>query len=209
VEPTKTPSLNPTLNPTVDPTRNPSLTPTLNPTVEPTKTPSLNPTLNPTVEPTNSPSLNPTLHPTRQPTVGPTNSPSSNPTRHPTSSPTDSPEEDPQILLWEDRDGDYSFCFWVYSEEDEVVTCMATNGDCCDEGAMWVFSQGEVDPICGTLSFRANTHVSITCTLVDGTSEEIDLDDVIIMTSTTIPDSLGGKPTHEPTLEPTVDGRRH
>ena len=92
VEPTvaPTPTVQPTVEPTVEPipTVQPSVeptvepTPTVQPTVEPTVAPT--PTVQPTVEPTVAPT--PTVQPTVEPTVAPT--PTVQPTVEPTAAPT-------------------------------------------------------------------------------------------------------------------------
>ncbi|MFM6194723.1 MAG: Ig-like domain-containing protein, partial [Planktothrix sp.] len=95
--PTPTPTLepNPTPTPTLEPTPTPTPTleptPTPTPTLEPTPTPTLEPTPTPTptLEPTPTPT--PTLEPTPTPTIAPTPTPTLEPTPVPTLAPTPTP----------------------------------------------------------------------------------------------------------------------
>ena len=75
------------LQPTSSPTYEPTYSPTLSPTFEPTASPTSTPTYEPTAVPTTSPSLTPTLEPTATPTLVPTFEPTA-PTAAPTFYPT-------------------------------------------------------------------------------------------------------------------------
>jgi len=57
-------------------------------TASPTVIPSISPTLNPSEAPTVTPSSSPTLNPSEAPTVTPSSSPTVTPSTHPTSNPT-------------------------------------------------------------------------------------------------------------------------
>merc|ERR1712190_122532 len=67
--------MNPTLSPTHQPTKEPTLFPTEQPTIEPTMpstTTTMSETMNPTLSPTQQPTKEPTLFPTERPTIDPT-----------------------------------------------------------------------------------------------------------------------------------------
>ena len=79
VEPTATPTIEPTATPTAKPTDEPKVTLTVNPTDKPEVTPTVNPTdkpeVTPTVNPTDKPEVTPTTVPTATPTIEPTKEP--------------------------------------------------------------------------------------------------------------------------------------
>ena len=97
IVPTIKPTINPTIVPTINPTINPTIVPTINPTINPTIVPTINPTINPTIVPTINPTINPTIVPTINPTINPTIVPTINPTITPTIKPTISPTILPTI----------------------------------------------------------------------------------------------------------------
>ncbi len=111
VEPTVTPTIEPTEEPTATPTAKPTdepkVTPTVNPTDKPEVTPTVNPTdkpeVTPTVNPTDKPEVTPTVNPTDKPevtpTVNPTDKPEVTPTTVPTATPTIEPTEEPNDEL--------------------------------------------------------------------------------------------------------------
>ncbi|KAL7487936.1 hypothetical protein ACHAW6_013516 [Cyclotella cf. meneghiniana] len=88
VVPTLSPSLGPSVAPTVTPTLLPSITPTLSPSITLTLLPSIIPTLSPSITPSVVPTLSPSLGPSVSSTISPTLSPSITPSVLPTLSPT-------------------------------------------------------------------------------------------------------------------------
>jgi len=89
------PSLSPTFEPTPIPTYRPSMAPTDHPTWHPTDKPTHVPTFLPSPGPTNAPTRSPTSRPTFAPTPRPTTVPSNYPTSSPTTFPTKRPTEAP------------------------------------------------------------------------------------------------------------------
>jgi len=97
VKPTATPTVAPTVKPTATPTVAPTVKPTATPTVAPTVKPTVTPTVAPTVKPTATPTVAPTVKPTATPTVAPTVKPTATPTVAPTVKPTATPTVAPTV----------------------------------------------------------------------------------------------------------------
>jgi len=90
IESSSMPSLRPSYLPSLDPSTSPSHLPSMHPSQLPTNTPSSVPTSNPSLTPSESPTKKPSIHPTF--------SPSSYPTRIPSSPPSLNPSHIPSIL---------------------------------------------------------------------------------------------------------------
>ena len=68
--PTMGPTMRPTMMPTMGPPMGPTMMPTMGPTMMPTMRPTMGPTMGPTMMPTMMPTMGPTMRPTMMPTMG-------------------------------------------------------------------------------------------------------------------------------------------
>ena len=167
-EPTATPTLyptdmpisTPTLEPTVEPEITPTVEPIITPTVKPTDIPEATPTANPTSEPTEEPTATPTVNPTNTPVVAPTSEPTAEPTIKPTSEPTVEPTQEPSEKLLHD-----GFSFIDIAANGNNLVAMAkdenrTIAQLCyskDGGITWQVSENQPLAEKATISSNKNS----------------------------------------------------
>eukprot|EP01084_Bolivina_argentea_P186602 321610_1 len=100
-QPTKAPSLAPSITPSLVPSLSPSLTPSIAPTqqpsIAPTQQPSLAPSMAPTQPPSIAPSNVPSIAPTQPPSIVPSIAPSIAPSMAPSITPSIAPTQPPSI----------------------------------------------------------------------------------------------------------------
>ncbi|MEM7361445.1 MAG: hypothetical protein AAF335_00300 [Bacteroidota bacterium] len=94
---TNSPSVDPSGSPSKNPSFPPSRTPTNDPSTSPSKNPSRAPSRTPTSDPSGSPSKSPSRSPSRTPTSDPSASPSNNPSHSPTAFPSSVPSKPPSV----------------------------------------------------------------------------------------------------------------